>query len=103
MLTSTHVTSACAQQFAPDLLHRRLSGCLNHCVSIIDGSKQCCCRLPEPQRTKFRDALVPEILKFLAIKRQVDCNRMDFFAYAEAFASLVKMDFIAITGMIESE
>jgi len=43
---------------------------------------------------------VPEILKFLAIKRSVECNRMEFFAYAEAFASLVKMECIGITGAI---
>lgn len=75
-------------------------------------------RLGDQYRTKMRDKLVPAILKFLTIKRPIDCDRVrwgegaaarapclmwrsaqrEFFAYAEAFASLVKLEFVSITG-----
>jgi hypothetical protein len=57
-------------------------------------------RLADQYRTKMRDKLVPAILKFLTIKRSIDCDRREFFAYAEAFASLVKLEFVSITGAV---
>ncbi|KAL2652534.1 hypothetical protein R1flu_020662 [Riccia fluitans] len=57
-------------------------------------------RLPEPAQTKLRDALIPKVLKHLTVKRPVDASRMDFFAHAEAFASLVTLEFVSISGAI---
>jgi WD40 repeat protein len=57
-------------------------------------------RLAEPYRSKLRDALVPAILKFLTVKRPLDCDRREFFAHAEAFAALVKLEFVSVTGAI---
>jgi len=57
-------------------------------------------RLPEPYKTKVRDRLIQKVLKHLTQKRPIDCNRMDFFAYAEAFAALVKVEFVNISGAI---
>lgn len=42
--------------------------------------------------------LLPQVLKHLTVKRPVDASRMDFFAQAEAFAALVNMEFVSITG-----
>ena len=57
-------------------------------------------RLAEPYRVALRDTLVPAILQFLTVKRPLDCDRRDFFAYAEAFASLVKLDFVSVSGAV---
>jgi hypothetical protein len=57
-------------------------------------------RLGEPYKTKVRDRLIQKVLKHLTAKRPIDCNRMDFFAYAEAFAALVKVEFVNISGAI---
>ena len=57
-------------------------------------------RLTEQYRFKLRDLLVPAILKFLTIKRPIESDRREFFAYAEAFASLVKLEFVSITGAV---
>jgi hypothetical protein len=39
--------------------------------------------------SQLRDKLVPHVVKVLTAKRPLECNRMEFFAYAEAFAALV--------------
>lgn len=57
-------------------------------------------RLAEPYRSKLRDSLVPAILKFLTVKRPLDCDRREFFAHAEAFAALVKLEFVSVTGAV---
>eukprot|EP00667_Euglena_gracilis_P006325 EG_transcript_6378 len=57
-------------------------------------------RIPEPFKTRARDALIQKILKFLTIKRPADCVRAEFFAHAEAFAALVKLEFVSIKGAI---
>jgi WD40 repeat protein len=57
-------------------------------------------RLQEPYRSKLRDLLVPAILKFLTVKRPIDCDRREFFAHAEAFAALVKLEFVSVTGAV---
>jgi len=44
--------------------------------------------------------LVSNILQFLAIARPLDCDRMEFFIYAEAFAALVKLEIVLVTGAI---
>jgi hypothetical protein len=46
----------------------------------------------------MRDLLIPKVLKQLTTKRPVEANRMEFFAHAEAFAALVKMEFVSISG-----
>lgn len=38
------------------------------------------------------------MLKHLTVKRPVEASRMDFFAHAEAFASLVNLEFVSIRG-----
>ncbi|CAM6126900.1 unnamed protein product [Calypogeia fissa] len=57
-------------------------------------------RLPEPAKTRMRDALIPKVLKHLTIKRPVEASRLDFFAHAEAFASLVNLEFVSIPGAV---
>jgi hypothetical protein len=57
-------------------------------------------RIPEPSKTRARDALIQKILKFLTISRSADCVRAEFFAHAEAFAALVKLEFVSIKGAI---
>eukprot|EP00727_Mastigamoeba_balamuthi_P009760 m51a1_g5406 Coatomer subunit beta' B (700) ;mRNA; r:74002-76666 len=57
-------------------------------------------RLAEPVKSKIRDKLIQKVLKFLTIKRPVDCSRMEFFTYAEAFAALIKVEFVNITGAV---
>ncbi|GAQ84869.1 hypothetical protein KFL_002090210 [Klebsormidium nitens] len=57
-------------------------------------------RLPEPFKGKLRDDLIPRVLKHLTVKRPVDASRADFFAQAEAFAALVNMEFVSITGAV---
>eukprot|EP01116_Phalansterium_solitarium_P006599 TRINITY_DN18925_c0_g1_i1.p1 TRINITY_DN18925_c0_g1~~TRINITY_DN18925_c0_g1_i1.p1 ORF type:complete len:615 (-),score=130.08 TRINITY_DN18925_c0_g1_i1:233-2002(-) len=57
-------------------------------------------RLVDAFKGKMRERLFGKVLKFLAIKRSVDCNRMEFFAYAEAFAAMVKLEFAPISGAV---
>lgn len=57
-------------------------------------------RLPEVPRAKMRDALIPKVLKHLTVKRPVEASRMEFFAHAEAFAALVNLEFVSITGAV---
>jgi hypothetical protein len=35
-------------------------------------------------------------VQFLTVSRSIDCDRREFFAYAEAFAALVKLEFVSI-------
>eukprot|EP00897_Mesotaenium_endlicherianum_P001656 jgi/Mesen1/1518/ME000132S00457 len=44
-------------------------------------------RLPDATKARMRDALIPR------------ASRMDFFAYAEAFAALVHLEFVSITDV----
>ncbi len=39
-----------------------------------------------------------QVLKHLTLKRPVEASRMDFFAHAEAFAALVLLEFVSISG-----
>lgn len=39
-----------------------------------------------------------QVLKHLTLKRPVEASRMDFFAHAEAFAALVSLEFVSISG-----
>lgn len=55
-------------------------------------------RINEPFKNSIKEKIIPFILKTLTIKRPLDCNRIDFFLYAEAFAALVKFEFVSITG-----
>jgi hypothetical protein len=55
-------------------------------------------RLPEPAKSRMRDFLIPKVLKHLTLKRPVEASRMDFFAHAEAFAALVSLEFVSISG-----
>ena len=55
-------------------------------------------RLPEPFKSKIRDALLSKVSKFLTIKRPLDCNRAEFFAYAEAFATMGHLDYTNLNG-----
>lgn len=57
-------------------------------------------RLPENAKSKIREVLIPRVLKYLTLKRPVEASRMDFFAHAEAFAALVSMEFVSITGAV---
>ncbi|KAK9838376.1 hypothetical protein WJX81_008030 [Elliptochloris bilobata] len=57
---------------------------------------------PYPFKTKMRDALIPKVLKHLTAKRAVAVDRTEFFAHAEAFASLVQLDFVSIPGAVQT-
>ncbi|KAH8970628.1 hypothetical protein BDL97_02G097800 [Sphagnum fallax] len=57
-------------------------------------------RLPEPAKSRMRDFLIPKVLKHLTLKRPVEASRMDFFAHAEAFAALVSLEFVSISGAV---
>lgn len=57
-------------------------------------------RLPDNAKSRIRETLIPRVLKYLTLKRPVDASRMDFFAHAEAFAALVRMEFVSITGAV---
>eukprot|EP00696_Hemimastix_kukwesjijk_P007498 gnl/Hemi2/19481_TR6475_c0_g1_i1.p1 gnl/Hemi2/19481_TR6475_c0_g1~~gnl/Hemi2/19481_TR6475_c0_g1_i1.p1 ORF type:complete len:300 (+),score=96.93 gnl/Hemi2/19481_TR6475_c0_g1_i1:43-900(+) len=59
-------------------------------------------RFPESHKMKLREMLIKYVINFLAQKRTINCNRMDFFLHAEAFASLVKLDLVAITGAVNT-
>jgi hypothetical protein len=54
--------------------------------------------VPDQIKTYMRENLVTKVLTFLLMKRPIDCNRRDFFAYAEAFSALVKLEFVSVTG-----
>ena len=54
--------------------------------------------LPEPYRTRMRDAVIPRVLKHLTLKRPVAVDRTEFFAHAEAFAALVQLECVSIPG-----
>lgn len=56
--------------------------------------------IPEPFQTKARDMLLKRILHFLTLKRPLDCIRAEFFAHAEAFSTLVQMEFVSATGAL---
>jgi len=56
--------------------------------------------LIEPPRNRFRDEIIPVVLKCLTLKRPLDCDRREFLSYAEAFAALVKLEFVSIPGAV---
>ena len=57
-------------------------------------------RLPEAARVEMRSRVLQTVVEHLNQKRPVDANRMDFFAYAEAFAALVKLEFVNIDAAV---
>jgi len=56
------------------------------------------CRLSHTFKLRAREKLVPKMIKFLALPRQVDVNRIDIFSYAEAFAFFIKFGLVSSTG-----
>eukprot|EP00697_Spironema_sp_BW2_P005604 gnl/Spiro4/17813_TR9470_c0_g1_i1.p1 gnl/Spiro4/17813_TR9470_c0_g1~~gnl/Spiro4/17813_TR9470_c0_g1_i1.p1 ORF type:complete len:252 (-),score=17.18 gnl/Spiro4/17813_TR9470_c0_g1_i1:71-826(-) len=50
----------------------------------------------EPHKGRFRKVLVEALIHELSRDRPSNCNRQDFFLQAEAFATLVKLDCIAL-------
>jgi len=59
-------------------------------------------RLPEAYRVEMRTRVIHTVIDKLNQKRPIDANRTEFFAYAEAFAALVKLEFVNIDGAIKS-
>ncbi|KAJ7519822.1 hypothetical protein O6H91_20G057200 [Diphasiastrum complanatum] len=59
-------------------------------------------RLQEPAKSHLCSSLIPKVLKHLTVKRPVEASRMDFFAQAEAFAALVNLQFIPVTGAVST-
>lgn len=55
-------------------------------------------RLPEDLQPRLRDKLVPRVLKALTRKRPINADRTQFFLYADAFATLVKFEAVAMPG-----
>mmetsp|Transcript_8062 Transcript_8062/g.14506 ORF Transcript_8062/g.14506 Transcript_8062/m.14506 type:complete len:311 (-) Transcript_8062:217-1149(-) len=56
--------------------------------------------LPDTAYQTVRDKLISAVLKHLTIKRPLDADRAEFFAFAEAFAALVKLGTVSISGSI---
>mmetsp|Transcript_44422 Transcript_44422/g.113491 ORF Transcript_44422/g.113491 Transcript_44422/m.113491 type:complete len:307 (+) Transcript_44422:554-1474(+) len=56
--------------------------------------------LPDSAYQAVRDKLISAVLKHLTIKRPLDADRAEFFAFAEAFAALVKLGTVSISGSI---
>jgi len=59
-------------------------------------------RLPEAYRVEMRTRILQTVIQNLNQRRPVDANRTEFFAYAEAFAALVKLEFVNIDGAINT-
>ncbi|KAG2452758.1 hypothetical protein HYH02_002988 [Chlamydomonas schloesseri] len=59
-------------------------------------------RLPEELQPRLRDRLVPRVLKALTRKRAVNADRTQFFLYADAFATLVKFEAVAMPGAVQT-
>ncbi|CAD7696763.1 unnamed protein product [Ostreobium quekettii] len=59
-------------------------------------------KLMDPYRTKLRDKLISTVMQVLVINRPVDAKREEFFLYAEAFAGLVQMEYISISGAAQT-
>jgi len=59
-------------------------------------------RLQDPYKTQISEGLKKVALKHLTIKRSVDCDRVEFFAYAETFAAFAKVEFIPIVAAIST-
>lgn len=63
------------------------------CFSSLRGISSCIGTLKFNMSVRVR-----QVLKHLTVKRPVEASRLDFFAHAEAFASLVNLEFVSITG-----
>ncbi|PNW74565.1 hypothetical protein CHLRE_12g495650v5 [Chlamydomonas reinhardtii] len=59
-------------------------------------------RLPEDLQPRLRDKLVPRVLKALTRKRPINADRTQFFLYADAFATLVKFEAVAMPGAVQT-
>jgi hypothetical protein len=59
-------------------------------------------RLPDQAKSRMREFLIPKVLKHLTVRRPVEASRMEFFAHAEAFATLVNLEFVPINGAVTS-
>eukprot|EP00898_Chlorokybus_atmophyticus_P002604 jgi/Chlat1/3344/Chrsp23S03654 len=72
-------------------------------------------RLPELLRNRVRDIIIhtvaniisaivlaTPVITFLTIKRSKDANRAEFYAQAEAFAALVSLDVVPISGAVST-
>lgn len=52
-------------------------------------------------KTRLRDAVIPNILKHLTIKRPPSQDRSEYYVHAEAFAALVSIELVAIQGALQ--
>eukprot|EP00899_Mesostigma_viride_P026835 jgi/Mesvir1/7336/Mv19145-RA.1 len=59
-------------------------------------------RLEPTARTKLRDSLITLVLKHLVIKRDISVDRSEFFVQAAAFASLVNLEFVKVSGAVST-
>ncbi|KAG2427778.1 hypothetical protein HXX76_012103 [Chlamydomonas incerta] len=59
-------------------------------------------RLPADLQPRLRDKLVPRVLKALTRKRPINADRTQFFLYADAFATLVKFEAVAMPGAVQT-
>ncbi|GFR52833.1 hypothetical protein Agub_g15459 [Astrephomene gubernaculifera] len=59
-------------------------------------------RLPEELRPKVRDRMVAKVLTALTRKRPPSADRTSFFAYADAFATLVKFEAVPMDGAVQT-
>nr|PNR41658.1 hypothetical protein PHYPA_019063 [Physcomitrium patens] len=55
-------------------------------------------RLPDQAKSRMREFLIPKVLKHLTVRRPVEASRMEFFAHAEAFATLVNLEFVPMNA-----
>ncbi|EFJ47799.1 hypothetical protein VOLCADRAFT_91776 [Volvox carteri f. nagariensis] len=59
-------------------------------------------RLPDVTRFKVREKMVAKVLGMLTKKRPVNADRASFFAYADAFAALVKFEAVPLDGAVQT-
>lgn len=100
-------TPACGRVAAPDVFFDVLCQALFSTSRVqvglpVVGYVSLLARLQEPVVGRVRERLVKTVLKQLTAKRPVDCDRLDFFAYAETFAALVKVEFVRIDAAIST-
>lgn len=100
-------TPACGRVAAQDVFFGTLCEALFSTSRVqvgmpVVGYVSLLTRLQEPFVGRIREELIKMVLKHLTAKRAVDCDRLEFFAYAETFAALVKVEFVRIDAAIST-
>eukprot|EP00803_Ostreobium_quekettii_P004944 evm.model.scf_1877.2 EVM.evm.TU.scf_1877.2 scf_1877:18665-29923(+) len=59
-------------------------------------------KLEDPYQTKLQNKIISTVMQVLVVSRPIDTKREDFFLYAEAFAGLVQMEYVSISGATQT-